>query len=456
MMVSMASWQSLLYCTQADVTLDRIRSLIAVTGTEPVEVDFKQSATPRIAECAAAMANTYGGLIFVGVTDKEREIVGVPREMIGNISGYLADRLEPFGWLTDMFEVPLGDECPDKYVIVIRVRREEAPRPVFVQVTAKFTSEKREIYLAPVRVPGDTRQATRDELEALFAERAAGGEADYAWDFNRPDIPTSPDGGKDKAVDFVMLSGLRSRVGAAAWGRPISQRAVGNLAAALNGSALARFLGSLTRGIGNNLEQFHYEGHNRSNVANLVWRVLGDPGEPIPFEMRAHIEVPGHYGHSDVGALAMTLTVTSRLTAFLNAGHSSEPPPPVRRWLEVNQWAGLLGSLAATLASPDVAAPIADIAGIDPIEVRQPRVLHISSGPTMRGLLPPQLMPVPDTGHSYGAHMQADPVLDLTDPQERAEQVDLWLSQMAIDAGLLGMDELVSKWRQNLREPGDS
>ena len=93
MMVSMTSWQSLLYCAQADVTLERIRSLVAVTGTESVTVEFKESATPRIADCAAAMSNTHGGLIFVGVTDASREIVGVPREMIGKISGVLADRL---------------------------------------------------------------------------------------------------------------------------------------------------------------------------------------------------------------------------------------------------------------------------------------------------------------------------------------------------------------------------
>jgi len=73
----------------------------------------------------------------------------------------------------------------------------------------------------------------------------------------------------------------------------------------------------------------------------------------------------------------------------------------------------------------------------------------------MPELLPPQLVPIADTGHSYGAHMQADPALDLSDPAERAEQLDLWLSQMAIDAGLLGMDELVSKWRQSLRETSD-
>jgi hypothetical protein len=144
---------------------------------------------------------------------------------------------------------------------------------------------------------------------------------------------------------------------------------VGNLAVALNNSPLARFLGSLTGQTSNSLDQFRREGLNRSNVANLTWRIRGDRGDPNPFEMRIQVEVPGHYGHSDVGALTMTLTVTSRLTAFLKAGHSSQPPPPQQRWLDVSEWAGLLDSFAATLCSPELAAPIADIAGIDPIEV---------------------------------------------------------------------------------------
>jgi hypothetical protein len=83
----MTTWQSLLYCAAADVTLERIRNLVAVTGTESLTVDFKEGrSTPTIAECAAAMANTHGGLILVGITDQEREIVGVPREAIAHIA----------------------------------------------------------------------------------------------------------------------------------------------------------------------------------------------------------------------------------------------------------------------------------------------------------------------------------------------------------------------------------
>ena len=87
----MTTWQSLLYCSAADVTLERMKALIGITGTESLTVEFKRDgSTLRIAESAAAMANTYGGLVLVGVTDEDREIVGVPREVITNVASTFA------------------------------------------------------------------------------------------------------------------------------------------------------------------------------------------------------------------------------------------------------------------------------------------------------------------------------------------------------------------------------
>ena len=47
----MTTWQSLPYCAAADVTLERIRKLVAVRGTEPLTVDFKEGgSTAAVAE----------------------------------------------------------------------------------------------------------------------------------------------------------------------------------------------------------------------------------------------------------------------------------------------------------------------------------------------------------------------------------------------------------------------
>ncbi len=82
----MTSWHSLLACAQADVTIERITSLAATTGTEPLTVDFKEKASPRLAECVASMANAHGGLILVGITDTDRKIVGVKTETLHHVA----------------------------------------------------------------------------------------------------------------------------------------------------------------------------------------------------------------------------------------------------------------------------------------------------------------------------------------------------------------------------------
>jgi len=73
------------------------------------------------------------------------------------------------------------------------------------------------------------------------------------------------------------------------------------------------------------------------------------------------------------------------------------------------------------------------------------------SGPPMPDLLPPELRPIRDAGTSRGAHMQADPILDLSDPADLAEQVDRWLIQIGADAGLTGMEHLVTMMREPSR-----
>ena len=435
----MTTWQSLLYCAAADVTLERIRNLVAVTGTEPLTVDFKEGSTPAVAECAAAMANLHGGLILIGITDQDRKIVGVPREVMAYVADVLATHLESPEWQPEMIEVPLDDS--GRYVLVLRINPDTAPRPVFVQLAARFSKEKRTIFWAPIRMPGSTRPATPDELRALFAEQRAAQPTEALWNLEAPRIPHAGDGTDDSTVDFALRSGLIVPAGPAGWGRPISERALGELAGALNRSALTEVLFSLTRFAGTGIETFHPEGSaNRSNTANLVWRL--EPHEPVAFEITARVEVPGHYGHSHVQALQLTLTIVSRLTARLNAGRAGTVP---RRRLEAAEWAALFDAVAATLTSPGVVGPVADLADTDPITVRQPRVLHVVSGPPLPDLLPTGLFAIRDGGVSHGAHMLADPALDLSDLAERAEQADRWLIQMAADAGLLGMEHLVSK-----------
>src|SRR6266568_1887759 len=136
-------------------------SLAAATGTEPLTVDFKEKATPRLAECVASMANAHRGLILVGITDTDRKVIGVKTETLAHVADMLATRLDPADWLPEMFEVSLGDDQPGKHVLVIRIRRDLSPRPVLVQRTIGSGDDKASIFWIPVRIPGGTRQAAR-------------------------------------------------------------------------------------------------------------------------------------------------------------------------------------------------------------------------------------------------------------------------------------------------------
>jgi hypothetical protein len=438
------SWHSLLACAQADVTIERITSLAVSTGTEPLTVDFKEKANPRLADCVASMANAYGGLIFVGITDTDREIVGVKAETMAHVADMLATRLDPADWLPEMFEVPLGEHQPGKYILVIRIRRELAPRPVLVQRTIGSGDDKTNLFWIPVRIPGGTRQATRAEMAALFADQPATAWLQPGqWDFDAPQIPSGHDGLPDHQVDMMLKTGLRVPPGPACPGRPLSERAIDELAAALDKSPLAELLFGLTGLRDAGLYPTHRRGRpNTSGTATLVWKIAS--GQVTPAEMTMRVEAPGQYGHSHIQTLNISVEITSRLTAWLSSTDSPLllPPGTLRR-LEVPEWAALLSAMMATLTAPRVIAAIADLADVDPILVPAPRILHLISSREIAGYLPPQLRPVPEATGSQGAHLQADPALNLSDPEDRAQQVTRWLRQIAADAGLTGMENLV-------------
>lgn len=240
----MTSWHSLLACPQADVTIERLEALAATTGTEPLTVDFKEKADRRVADCVASMANAVGGLVLVGITDTDRKFVGVRAETLAHVADTLATRLDPPDWLPEMFEVAIGDTAPGQFVLVIRIRPELAPRPVMVQRTGPGGDG---IFWCPVRIPGGTRQATRAELAALFAEPAPGRMAPTsAWEFDAPQLPTGTDGLPQVSVDMMLKTGLSVMPGPGCPGRPLSENVIDRLAKTLDKSPLAETLITLS------------------------------------------------------------------------------------------------------------------------------------------------------------------------------------------------------------------
>jgi hypothetical protein len=73
----------------------------------------------------------------------------------------------------------------------------------------------------------------------------------------------------------------------------------------------------------------------------------------------------------------------------------------------------------------------------------------VVTGPAVSDLLYPEgLAQIPDAGPSHGANLLANPALDLAEQNERRIQVDDWLQQIGLDAGLNGMEKLLDAYHQ--------
>ena len=125
-----------------------------------------------------------------------------------------------------------------------------------------------------------------------------------------------------------------------------------------------------------------------------------------------------------------------------NAPHALPP-----HWsVPLQQLGELIDAMLATLTGTDVTAALASLAGTDILAIPQPRVMHIVTERPIPDVLDTTgLRAIPDAGESRGAHLLADPALDLADDQDRSEQVRRWLIQVALDAGLTGMEQVLQR-----------
>ena len=106
---------------------------------------------------------------------------------------------------------------------------------------------------------------------------------------------------------------------------------------------------------------------------------------------------------------------------------------------------GLLGALT----DEKVVSVLADLAGVEAVVVPQLASLDFTTGPAVGDLLSRGgLMPVEEAGPSHGANLVANPTLDLRDDPDRQEQVDGRLQQVALDAGLRGMEDLLIEYHR--------
>ncbi|MER5564348.1 ATP-binding protein [Streptomyces sp. NPDC002506] len=403
------------------MTLERVRELVAIGQPESLTLEYKEKYTPRIPTSVAAMANSYGGLILVGVTESniDDRVVGVPEGTIVQIVNGCHQTLEP-PWVPEIIPVPLP-ETDGRMILVVRVDPAKASRPLLIQGAA------------PIRLHGRNSVADRAGLARLINEATPQAVA-AGLRLPPADLPLD-DQGKPSA-DFLMRTGMFVPVDAAATWRPLSERGVRAFADALNNSpvhhALFRWCATIGEG---GMNPFHRSGFNRARKVRLLWQGGPNGAPAFPLEAVARIDLPDAYG-APVSHLQVSVEVLAR---FRHAFGRTVP-------LSVARLHELVDALTATLVDDKVTEALAALAGVDPLVMPQPLGLDFLSSTDMPDLLAGNgLTSVPDAGTSRGANLLADPGVDQRDLGERRALIDSWLQQISLDAGLLGMEKVLEQ-----------
>jgi hypothetical protein len=152
------------------VTLEDVRNFLALNESEdlrPTEgqrIDFKRWMPDRFGEKVAAMANAYGGLIFVGV-DSDKTKQNLPTSISGvdlgadaktRITNIVLSTVSP--WPTFQVRV-LSDPTTNRCVALVRVS--EGNWPPYAWSQTKI----------PIRIIDKNQPATLEQIEALFKKR---------------------------------------------------------------------------------------------------------------------------------------------------------------------------------------------------------------------------------------------------------------------------------------------
>lgn len=436
MLWAMTTPASLFAASAADVTfgLDRVRQLMGQNLPEGLTLEYKEAYDRSFVKTVAAMANSYGGIILVGVRDGAGvdRLVGVDEEAVVQIINACHDSLEP-PWEPEVVAVPLGGGSK-KSILVVKIDPARAPRPILLGGTA------------PIRLQGRNAIADRSRLATLFTERASG-TVGTRQVLQQPTLPTKSDGSAD--ADLILRSGYWLPVSETAGWRPLPESEVDKLRNALNRSAIGRMLGSWAARLHiSGLNLFDRQGLNRARRARLVWQTVPPGWDLHPVEAIAVVDPAEPHGAAAT-SMSFTVDLLMRVSAYYEGARAKGWPVTFPWRVAAAELVEMIDGLLSGLVDREVVQVLADIAGIDPVLLPQPPGMYLLTGQPVSDLLSlTGLAPIPDAGTSHGANLVADPTLDVSDSNDRQIQVDAWVQQIALDTGLRGMDRVLTNLRQ--------
>lgn len=163
----------------SEIDFSLVRSFLDLGVEEGFTIEYKSTCDAAVAG-VAAMANTYGGVVLIGVRtdepphkDRPAEVVGVPPAEKERLVNKIATVLDPPWWCPEVIAVPTGGG--DKVVLVVRIDADAAPRPVLHKGAVR------------VRMEGRNVIADRRMVRALFEEPGSAQQTFYGVPRRWPD-----------------------------------------------------------------------------------------------------------------------------------------------------------------------------------------------------------------------------------------------------------------------------
>jgi hypothetical protein len=428
--------------TADEITLEVLKQLVSEETPEGFTLEYKRELgnASKVLTAVAAMANTWGGLILVGI-DEQREqaagfgvpgrdgIVGVPAvdrsRLVNMCSARLVPPFDPV-----VRAIPLSD---GNVVLAVKVYAELAPRPL--------TFEDRVL----VRTDTGNRSADLFRLRELFTNPGTGIPATAsslgnATPFDHPtftddppadlvvraiaSIPFLPSSPRPKLTDSVRkdIQATVSQARISVW--------------------LLKMLGNAA-GIG--LNPWLASGLSTSSQVEFRWEGFPVHGEPecVFPEARLYAELRPNIGGGPTTWLDLRLDVIIRITSLAN--HTG-PPPGSRLRLSLDDLFYLLAALIETFA-PSLGVQIQEHIGAPTGTLIGPRVgLITNNGRPISDVIDTHLLKV--VRHNLpaaGGELEPDPELNWSNPDDRRRQAVEWMRELLLDLHFANVDQAISR-----------
>lgn len=411
---------SLLTAPADELNRELIEAFLAQQLPESINLEYKAQPTRHLLTSIAAMANTVGGVILVGV-DETR---GLPARTAAGVALGEQEVLVNRCWTS--FDPPFVPEIhpipvdSDRYVLVVRIDASRVSRPVFLEGRV------------PVRLPGRVATATRAQVAALFNEESAQTAYPVAvWGGNYGPRRSHP-----------MLTqeqvGLAMRVAVSARATPAGASLLGgavhrHLEELLNGSQLERWILSSSDIIERRSPSgWHRRGFNRSSTVTYERNQVKTLDDDYFLRGQCVVEAP--YGPARGGVVTLML------------GVALEPDAGVERAALLFEdlyalvhvlYATALDEIARELFPPLIGSQLWEPAGMF-FELDPGNQSSIQQFIQIRG------RPVSGAQALMGATLDVPPGSDLREYDERDAAIRHWFVRMLLDGGYGDAEERVA------------